>query len=157
MPKAALVDSQDFSRESKSNAAPSIEAYGSANTTENEKRYGCSSWMYDYRWQTLRRLLCQDLKAALAHIEDYRLGARFRLVGQSDGKSAKGTFQLDQTHGEFNIHRVIQPRLTLNPILPIPALTRRVTLGENAGFLAASCRNGLVFLMVIQKIALSSV
>src|SRR2546425_30954 len=120
MPKAGPVDSQGFGRESESNAGASIEAYRSGNSTENGKRYACQSRMCDCHWQAFYCLLCHDLQIAVANIEDYRLGARFKHVGQSDGQSAKGTFQLDQTHGEFNVHRAIRPRLTLNPILPIP-------------------------------------
>jgi hypothetical protein len=134
MPKTALVDSQGLRRESKSNSGTSIETYGSANATENGKRYSCSSWMYDCRREAFLCLLCQDLQAGFAHIEEDKHAARLRLVEESGGYSAKGTFQLSQTYCELNFHRAIPSSATLNPILPIPAATRRITFGENAGF-----------------------
>jgi len=43
-------------------------------------------------WQAFYCLLCHDLQIAVANIEDDKLTARFRHVGQSDGQSRKARF-----------------------------------------------------------------
>ena len=108
MAKAGPIDSQDFSRESKSNAGASIEAYRSGNATENGKRYDCTSRMCDCHYQAFHYLLCQDFQIAVVDNEEDKLGASLIFIRQSSRQPAKGTLQLDQSHGEFNVHRAIR-------------------------------------------------
>lgn len=65
-----------------------------------------------------------DLQIAVTGVEDDELPTRFRFVRQSNRQSAKNVFQFAQTDDEFDFHRAMCSRRTLNLTLPQPAFQK---------------------------------